>query len=69
MPVESCTQSVCDLALQFGDDESDGGGMVRNCHKDTVVHTHPARDEALALGILTYTAATEPNGRALVLGT
>ena len=33
MPVESCTQSLCDLALQFGEDKDDdgggGGGMVR----------------------------------------
>ena len=33
MPVESCTQSLCDLALQFGEDADDsgggGGGMVR----------------------------------------
>jgi len=31
MPLESCTQSLCDLALQFGedDDEGGGGGMVR----------------------------------------
>lgn len=31
MPVESCTQSLCDLALQFGedDDEGGGGGMSR----------------------------------------
>lgn len=30
MPLESCTQSLCDLALQFGedDDEGGGGGMV-----------------------------------------
>ncbi|KAI8465101.1 MAG: nucleophile aminohydrolase [Monoraphidium minutum] len=31
MPLESCTQSLCDLALQFGedDDEGGGGGMSR----------------------------------------
>jgi hypothetical protein len=30
MPLESCTQSLCDLALQFGeDDDEGGGGMVR----------------------------------------
>ncbi len=28
MPVESCTQSLCDLALRFGEDDEDGG-MVR----------------------------------------
>jgi hypothetical protein len=27
MPVESCTQSLCDLALRFGED-SDEAGMV-----------------------------------------
>lgn len=26
MPVESCTQSVCDLSLQFGEDDEGGGG-------------------------------------------
>lgn len=26
MPVESCTQSLCDLALQFGENDDDGGG-------------------------------------------
>lgn len=32
MPVESCTQAVCDLSLRFGEDDDDGGsggGMVR----------------------------------------
>ena len=28
MPVESCTQALCDLALSFGEDGEDGGGMV-----------------------------------------
>ena len=28
MPVESCTQSLCDLALRFGEDSDDAGGMV-----------------------------------------
>ena len=29
MPVESTTQSLCDLALRFGEDSDDnGGGMV-----------------------------------------
>jgi hypothetical protein len=28
MPVESCTQSLCDLALRFGEDGNDSG-MVR----------------------------------------
>ena len=32
IPVESLTQSLCDLALKFGeDDEGGGGGMVRLC--------------------------------------
>ena len=30
MPVESCTQSLCDLALQFGEDDEEGG-MVWFC--------------------------------------
>ena len=32
MPVESCVQSICDLALGFGEDDEDGEGgskMVR----------------------------------------
>lgn len=29
MPVESCTQSLCDLALRFGEDSDDAGGMSR----------------------------------------
>jgi 20S proteasome subunit alpha 5 len=29
MTVESCTQAVCDLALQFGEDEEDEGVMSR----------------------------------------
>ena len=28
MPVESTTQSLCDLALRFGEDTDEGGGMV-----------------------------------------
>lgn len=28
MPIESCTQSLCDLALRFGEDSDEGGGMV-----------------------------------------
>ena len=33
MPVESLTQSLCDLALRFGEDDEDGGGggMVSGC--------------------------------------
>lgn len=42
MPVESCTQSVCDLALQFGDDESDGGGMSRPFGVALLVAGHDA---------------------------
>ena len=29
MPVESCTQSLCGLALQFGEDDEDKDRMVR----------------------------------------
>ena len=29
IPVESLTQSLCDLALRFGEDDDEGGGMVR----------------------------------------
>ena len=29
MPVESCTQSLCDLALQFGEDDEEGGMVSR----------------------------------------
>lgn len=34
MPVESCTQSLCDLALRFGEDGEEAG-MVRGiwCYK------------------------------------
>ena len=35
MPVESCVQSLCDLALRFGEDEDDdsgGGSMVSLRH-------------------------------------
>lgn len=28
MPIESTTQSLCDLALRFGEDSDEGGGMV-----------------------------------------
>ena len=29
-PIESCTQSICDLSLKFGEDgDEDAGGMVR----------------------------------------
>jgi hypothetical protein len=44
MPVESCTQSLCDLALRFGEDSDDAGGMVRNvkggevCRKNGSCH-------------------------------
>lgn len=26
MPVESCVQSICDLALRFGEDDEEDGG-------------------------------------------
>lgn len=29
MPLESLTQSLCDLAMRFGEDDDDGGGMSR----------------------------------------
>ena len=29
MPVESCTQALSDLALRFGEDDDEEGGMVR----------------------------------------
>jgi hypothetical protein len=29
MPLESVTQSLCDLALRFGEDSDEGGGLVR----------------------------------------
>ena len=34
MPVESLTQSLCDLALQFGESDTEGG-MVRSCLEAT----------------------------------
>lgn len=36
MPVESCTQSLCDLALRFGED-SDEAGMVSTLGGGAVV--------------------------------
>lgn len=30
MPVESCTQSLCDLALRFGEDTEDAGMVSRS---------------------------------------
>jgi hypothetical protein len=38
MPVESCTQSLCDLALRFGED-SDEAGMVRAQLQQLPVYT------------------------------
>lgn len=32
MPVESVTQSLCDLALRFGEDSDEGGGLVSVHH-------------------------------------
>ena len=29
MPVESCTQALCDVALSFGEDDEKEGSMVR----------------------------------------
>lgn len=29
MPVESCVQALSDLALRFGEDDDEDGGMVR----------------------------------------
>ena len=29
MPVESCTQALCDVALSFGEDDKQEGSMVR----------------------------------------
>jgi hypothetical protein len=40
MPVESCTQALCDLALRFGendDDEEEGGGMVRGLRAECLL--------------------------------
>ena len=30
MPVESCTQALCDVALSFGEDDEKEGSMVRS---------------------------------------
>ncbi len=43
MPVESCTQALSDLALRFGEDDDEEGGMVSH-H----AHAH-AHDWAPAL--------------------
>jgi len=54
MPLESCTQSLCDLALRFGEDTEDGGGgMSRpfgvallvagwDAHGPVLYHTDPS---------------------------
>lgn len=55
MPVESITQSLCDLALQFGEDDDEGGGgmsrpfgvalLVAGCdeeHGPVLFHTDPS---------------------------
>ena len=40
MPVESCTQALSDLALRFGEDDDEEGGMVRAGLPQTVsAHT------------------------------
>ena len=55
MPVESCTQAVCDLSLQFGEDDDGGGGskgMV--CPPAAVVDqadSHVAWQRCLALQV------------------
>jgi len=59
MPVESCTQSLCDLALQFGEDDEEGG-MVRASQK-----TKFTRPRLLGLGQLYWeTRSTTACGRA-----
>lgn len=64
MPVESCTQALCDLALQFGEDDEEGGMsrpfgvalLVAGFDEDGPVlfHTDPSgmfeRHEARAIG-------------------
>ncbi|KXZ51966.1 hypothetical protein GPECTOR_11g89 [Gonium pectorale] len=53
MPVESTTQSLCDLALRFGEDSDEGGGMSRpfgvalliagwDDHGPALYHTDPS---------------------------
>lgn len=37
MPVESITQSLCDLALRFGEDEEEGSMVCRGCFAIFVV--------------------------------
>jgi hypothetical protein len=44
MPIESCTQSLCDLALRFGED-SDEAGMVSATHNLTQTAQWQGRDE------------------------
>lgn len=45
MPVESCTQSLCGLALQFGEDDEDKERMV-SCFPSShfSFSTHPPAD-------------------------
>lgn len=41
MPVESLTQSLCDLALRFGEDDDDeGGGMVRYISFSSIIQRY-----------------------------
>ena len=54
MPVESCTQSLCDLALRFGEDDEDGG-MVS-----------PAPTCSLALGFVPTLARLFAEGASLL---
>lgn len=37
MPIESTTQSLCDLALRFGEDGDEGGGMVSESADDSAI--------------------------------
>lgn len=40
MPVESCTQSLCGLALQFGEDDEDKDRMVHTSSKCEAMDEH-----------------------------
>jgi len=74
LPIESCTQSICDLSLKFGEDgDEDAGGMSRpfgvallmaGCDNDGphLYHTDPSgtyiRCEAKAIGSAAEVAQT-----------
>lgn len=47
MPVESCTQSLCDLALRFGEDSDEAGMVSGSCSMQTI-QTHFWRGYAAA---------------------